>query len=512
MPKSAEYKILVVAILGTFMEILDQTIMNIALSHIMVVFNEPADRVQLVVSAYMMASAIATPAAAFLCNRFGMKKVFISSQVAFLIGSVLCGIAWNTNMLILFRVIQGFAGGLLSPIAMTMLFTNVPSEDRGTMMSMFGIPMMLGPALGPTLGGYLVTYWDWRMCFYVNVPMGVIAIAVALMWLNENTVKEDRFDYKGFMLAAIGFSSILYAFSYAPSWNWDDWRIITLLSVGSACVLAWVIVELREKQPLLDLHIFKYGGFSLATGINFVTTIGLFSAMYLVPIFLQNLHGLSAMQTGLLMIPGVLGSMVTMPIGGRLYDKIGPRVPVVIGLIVTAAGTMWMQVLDVTTSNEQLMLILFIRSLGMGLCMMPVMTYAMAALPINMTAQASSITNVSRTIFSSLGTAIFATMLAHFQKTNMSVISQTLTSDFPGVMQFLSTVQVTMMQAGQTLEAARQMGIYVLFQYVTQRATVAAYEMDFVISAIILIIGIIPAIFLPSVRVKNNSGATNIHM
>lgn len=505
MPKFAEYKILIIAILGTFMEILDQTIMNIALPHIMAVFNETADRAQLVVSAYMMASAIATPAAVFLCNKFGIKKVFILSQVAFLSGSVLCGMAWNTNVLILFRVIQGFAGGLLSPIAMTMLFINVPSENRGTAMGIFGIPMMLAPALGPTLGGYLVTYWDWRMCFYVNVPVMLIAITIGMMWLNESTVKEDTFDYKGFMLAVVGFSSILYAFSYAPTWNWDDWRIITLLVVGTVCIITWILVELREKQPMLDLHIFKYGGFSLATGVNFVTTIGLFSGMYLIPIFLQNLYGLSAMQTGLLMLPQALGALITMSIGGRLYDKAGPRLPVIIGLVLTIAGTLWMQALDVTTSSAELMLMLFIRGMGMGFCMMPVMTYGMAAVPANMADQASSITNVSRTIFSSLGTAVFATMLDHFQKTNMSVISQTLTPDSPGVMQFLSAAQVTLMQAGQTLEAAKQMGISMLFDYVNQRATVTAYEMDFVISAVILIIGIIPASFLPFGEVKKSS-------
>ncbi|MBN1375949.1 MAG: DHA2 family efflux MFS transporter permease subunit [Dehalococcoidia bacterium] len=502
MNRSAEYKILIVSVLGTFMVILDQTIMNIALPHIMAVFNETADRAQLVISAYLMATAITTPAAAYLCDRFGIKKVYLLSQVGFLVGSVLCGLAWNTNTLVFFRVLQGLAGGLLSPIAMTMLFLNVPPEDRGTMMAIFGIPMMLAPAIGPVLGGYLVTYWDWRMCFYVNVPVVLLAIAIGMIWIADSPLKKSTFDIKGFMLAAIGFSSILYAFSYAPSWHWDDWRIVTMLVVGSACILTWILVELREKQPMLDLHIFKYGGFSLATGLNFVVTIGLFSVIFLLPLFLQNIRGLNAMQTGLMLMPMVLGSMITMPIGGRLYDTIGPRVPAVIGIVLTAVSSFWLQMLDVTTPDSILLLILFIRSMGMGFCMMPIMTYAMSAVPLNMTAQASSITNVSRTIFASLGVAVFATMLDQFQKTNAAVMAQTLTPDSSIAMQFLSTVQVMMMQAGQTMEAARMMGISLLSQYVNLRAIVAAYELDYVISALIITLGIIPAMFLPFGRAK----------
>jgi EmrB/QacA subfamily drug resistance transporter len=510
MSKAIEYEILVVSILGTFMVILDQTIMNIALPHIMAVFNETADRAQLVISAYMMATAITTPAAAFLCDRYGIKKIYLLSQAGFLIGSVLCGLAWNTNTLIFFRVLQGLAGGLLSPIAMTMLFTSAAPEDRGTMMAIFGIPMMLAPALGPVLGGYLVTYWDWRMCFYVNVPVVLIAMALGFMWIKDSPILQSSFDFKGFMLAAIGFSAVLYAFSYAPSWHWDDWRIITLLVVGCTCILTWIFVELREQQPMLDLRIFKYGGFSLAVGLNLVTTIGLFSVIFLLPMFLQNIRGLNAMQTGLMLMPMALGSMITMPISGRMYDKIGPRVPAVIGLVLTAFSSLWLQTLDVTTPDFLMLLILFIRSLGMGFCMMPIMTYAMSAVPLKMTAQASSITNVSRTIFASLGVAIFATMLDTFEKTNAAVISQTLTPDSALAMQITSTVQVMMLQAGQTLEAARVMGIAVLSQYVTQRATVTAFETDYVISAIIVFLGIIPAMFLPYGKFKKSNGPVDM--
>jgi len=506
MPKASESRVLAVAIIGTFMVVLDQTIMNVALPHIMAVFNETADRAQLVVSAYLMATAISTPAAAFLAQRFGIKKVYLFSQAGFLVGSILCGIAWNTSSLITFRVMQGLAGGLLNPLAMTFLFMNVPPEDRGTAMAIFGIPMMLAPAIGPTLGGYLVDYWSWRMVFYVNVPVVLIAIAMGISWIQETPTSDTSFDYKGFSLAAVGFSSILYAFSYAPTWHWDDWRIVTLLMVGCACIAAWIIVELREKKPLLDLHMFKRGGFSLGIGLTFVTTIGLFSLVFLLPLFLQNLRGFSALASGLMVLPSVIGSMISMPFAGRLYDRIGPRFPTVLGLIITGITSLWMQVLDITTPDDTLRLILFVRGIGVGFAMMPVMTYVLASVPQRMTAQASALLNVSRTIFASLGIAIFATMLDTFQKTNLSMMVQTITPDSVIALQMLSQLQVYFMQAGMTLQVAQQAAVNLLFQYVNLRASVMAFEMDYVISALVVLAGVIPAMFLPFGRIKKNNG------
>jgi len=510
MPQTTEWKILLVAVAGTFMVILDQTIMNIALPHIIAVFNVPTDHAQLVISAYLMATAITTPAAAYLCNRFGTKRVFITSQAGFLVGSVLCGLSWNADSLIVFRIFQGLAGGLLSPIAMTLLFLNVPPDQRGTAMAIFGIPLMLGPIIGPTLGGFLVTDVSWRMCFYVNVPVVLAAIMLGMLWIQETPSMPAGFDLKGFALAATGFSAVLYALSYAPTWGWDDIRVVGLLILGTLCLISWIVLELRSDQPMLDLRIFKNRGFSIATGLVFVTTIGLFSVIFLLPLFLQNIRGLTALETGLLMLPAVLGSIVTMPIAGRLYDRIGPKIPVVAGLLVTGVTTYWMRTIDTTTPDNLLRLILFIRSMGIGLSMMPVMTYALATVEQKMTAQASSIMNVSRTVFASLGIAVFATMLSNFQKTNLAVISQTFTPNSIETIHFVSMVQVILMQAGQTLEAARHTAVYVLYLLANSRAAVAAFQTEYVIASIIILVGVLPALLMPLRRPKGNEIAAPI--
>jgi EmrB/QacA subfamily drug resistance transporter len=507
-PQTTEWKILLVAVVGTFMVILDQTIVNIALPHIMAVFNETADRAQLVVSAYLMATAISAPAAAFLSTRFGIKRVYLLSQAGFLAGSVLCGLAWNTQILTIFRIIQGLSGGLLMPLAMTFLFTNVPHEQRGTAMAIFGIPLMLAPAIGPTLGGYLVDYWSWRMVFYVNVPVVIAAVFIGLSWIKDTPTSLMSFDYKGFVLAAFGFGAILYGLSYAPTWGWTDGRIIGLLALGIISIVAWIIVELREKFPLLDLRMFTYGGYSLATGINLIATIGLFSAVFLLPLFLQNLRGLSAFDTGLLLIPMALGSIITMPLSGRLYDRIGPRVPVLAGLLLTAFTTLWLQGLDVTTPDSALRLILFLRGMGLGLAMMPVMTYALAAVPIKMTGQASSLTNVTRTVFAALGIAIFATLLDQFHKVYLGTLVQTVTPDSFEALRVLSIIQVNALKSGLTIETARTAATSLLYQLVNLKAFIMAFDRDYVISALILFAGILPSLLLPHGPLKKeNLGA-----
>ena len=311
-------------------------------------------------------------------------------------------------------------------------------------------------------------------------------------------MSTTSFDYKGFMLAAVGFSAILYAFSYAPTWHWDDWRIITLLCVGSACVVAWVIVELGEKNPLLDLRMFKNGGYSLGIGLTFVTTIGLFSLIFLLPLFLQTLRGLRAFDSGLMTLPQAIGAMITMPLAGRIYDRIGPALPAVAGLIITGLCSLWLQVLDVTTPDDTLRWILFFRGMGMGLAMMPIMTYALSSVPHRMTAQASSLLNVCRTVFASLGIAVFATMLDTFTKTNMATMVQTVTPDsVDGAPRTFTDTGLSLAVRPHSRRCAGRRQSLLLYQFVNLRAAVTAFEMDYVIGAVIVLLGIIPAMFLP---------------
>jgi EmrB/QacA subfamily drug resistance transporter len=492
-----KWKVVLVAILGTFMMMIDGTIVNIALPHILSIFNDPFDKIQFITSAYLMAMAVSAPLATYLMTKFGVKRIFIAAEIGFLAGSILCGFSWNTNSLIFCRIIQGFSGGILMPLAMTLLFTNVPQKERGAAMGVFGVPMVLAPAIGVTLGGYLVEYWSWRMCFYVNIPIVIFAVILSIAWLKDTPKTKDLpLDLKGFILAAVGFGTLLYALTYASSWGWTDPRILILFGVSLITLFAWVIVELRVKIPLLDLRVFKFKGFSLGTFLTFITTLGLYSAMLLLPLFLQNIRGLGALQAGLLMIPQAIGSMIGSVAGGRVYDKVGPRPPVIIGLLITGYMTWKLASLDVTTPESTFMMITAIRGVGIGLAMMPVMTFALAEVPFALTSAASTISNVLRSVFGGLATAIFASLLTSFEKFNLGVLVQTATPDSGSTLKILSTAQVYLQQAGLSLQAAHQSALSLLYQMTYLKAAVLAFEKVFIIGAIILLVGVIPSLFL----------------
>ena len=494
---SYKWKIVIVAISGTFMMMIDATIVNIALPHILSVFNETIDKMQFVTSAYLMSMAVSAPLSTYLMSKFGVKRIYIGCLVLFLIGSMFCGIAWNTNSLIIFRIFQGFSSGILMPLAMTLIFTNVPPEGRGTAMGIFGIPMVLAPAIGVTLGGYLVEYLDWRWCFYVNVPIVIAAVIISIIWIRD-TSKETKLplDIKGFIFAGTGFGSLLYALTYAPSWGWDDVRTIGLLGISLICLIIWVVVELKVRIPLLDLRVFKFKGYSLGTFLTLITTMGLYSAMLLLPLFLQTVRGLGAFQAGLLMIPQAIGSMVGTIIGGRVYDKVGPRPPVIVGLLLTGYITWQLSALDVTTPDSTFMWMIAFRGVGIGLCMMPVMTFALAEVPVALTSAASTISNVMRSVFGGLATAIFASLLSSYEKINSAALVQTVTPDSGITLQVMSTAQVYLQKAGMSLQAAQQQAVLLLYQMTMLRAYILAFEKVFIIGAIIIFIGVIPALFL----------------
>jgi EmrB/QacA subfamily drug resistance transporter len=301
---------------------------------------------------------------------------------------------------------------------------------------------------------------------------------------------------KGFILAAAGFSVLLYALTYAPTWGWDDIKTISLLGASLVCLAIWVVVELKVKVPLLDLRVFKFRGFTLGTFLTFVTTLGLFSAMLLLPLFLQTVRGLGAFQAGLLMVPQAVGAMIGTIIGGRMFDRTGARIPTIVGLIITGYITWQLSALDVTTPDSTFMLLVLFRGIGIGLAMMPVMTFSLAEVTPELTSAASTLTNVLRSVFGGLATAIFASLLISYEKFNLAVMAQTVTPDSGTTLGVMSTIQVYLQKAGMSLEAAHQQAVYLLYQQTALRAYILAFEKVFIIGAIIIFIGIIPALFL----------------
>src|SRR5262245_54515392 len=346
------WQALAVISLGMFMVVLDTTIVNIALPRITVIFSASVDQAQLVLTGYMLALAVVTPTTAYLSMTFGSKKLYLFTLFMFTLGSLLCGLAWSLPSLIVARVIQGLGGGMIQPLGMATLFRITPPERRGAVMGMFALPVMVAPILGPTLGRYLVEYVDWRRVFFLNLPVGALALFLGTVLLRETpTMPSLRFDLPGFLLAALFSCAVLLAMNDAPDVGWSDPAVIAKLWIGAASLGAFIWWELRTQQPLLNLRLFAIPMFSVGALVNFVNTVGLFGAIFLLPVFLQNLRGLGAMQTGLLLFPQALASGVSVVLGGRIYDKVGPRPPVIAGLIVLGVSTWLLSRLDLATSD-----------------------------------------------------------------------------------------------------------------------------------------------------------------
>jgi EmrB/QacA subfamily drug resistance transporter len=424
-------------------------------------------------------------------------------------GSLLCGLAWNNTSLVAFRVIQGLGGGMMSPLGMTMLFQVVPPNRRNTIMGFFGLPLMLAPVLGPTLGGYLVEYIDWRVIFTLNVPVGLIGLFLGFTLLRESPhVPGLKFDLRGFVLSAVGFSAILLGFSDAATDGWTSTSVVTRFAIGTVCLAAWVWVELTDDHPLLELRLFRIPIFTLSALVSFVLTVGMFGGMLVLPLFMQNLRGLGAAETGLILISQVLPMTVAMPLVGRLVDKVGARAMILTGLPLLAITTWQFSQLDLTTSDMTVRLWLVGRGCAMGLVMMPSMTAGLNAVPLQLMSRASSMSNVMRQVFGAFGTAIIVTILQLRQTYHTAILSQGVTPDNLPLQQLMSQAQQWGLAQGYSAVQAQAMGTMLAAKQVAMSAAVMGFDDVFRVTAAITLLAILPAAFMRTTRAPAGRGPT----
>jgi DHA2 family multidrug resistance protein len=494
-----DYKwlVMICTIFGTFMTMLDSTIVNIALPKITSIFGVTVSEGQLVITSYMLALAVIMPATGFLSDTFGTKKLFLITMALFTGGSLLCGLSWSIGSLVAFRVIQGLGGGMMSPLGMTMLFKTVPARERNAIMGIYGLPLILAPVLGPTVGGYLVEYVDWRVIFTLNVPIGIVGMFLGSAWLRETElIKGLKFDLRGFLLSAVGFSALLLGLSDAETDGWTSPTILARLSIGVVCLIAWVWVELTDSQPLLELRLFKNRTFALAMLVNFVLTVGMFGGQLLVPVFLQSYRGLGAAEAGLITMTQALAMLPMMPLVGRLADRVGTRTILLIGLPLVALSMWQFSGLTMETSDTQLRLWLAMRGVTMGLVMMPAMTAALNTVPVELTSRGSSLTNVMRQVFGSFGTAIFVTLLSARQTFHANVLAQGATSSNYTLEQTLGLVQQWVLQHGGSATQAQAEGMMAVMQQLYRTAAVQSFQDVFMVAALITLLAILPALFI----------------
>src|SRR5712691_5406471 len=474
--RGMQYKWIVatVVILGVFMSILDQTIVNIAIPCLQTAFVADIHSVQWVLTAYILTQGVVTPTAAYFSDTFGIKRFYIFCLAAFIISSALCGIAWSLPVLILFRILQGAGGAALFPLSITLLFREFPPQERGAAMGFFGVPALLAPALGPTLGGYIVTFAGWPLIFYINVPIGIVAIILAMVLLREYRPEgRTRFDFLGFLLVGVIFLSLF--------------------------VTAEIIIANRGGQPLLDLRLFANGPFRTGIIASVFVIFCLFSGLFIFTIYLQTIRGLSAFQAGLILLPQALASMVSVIIGGRLVDRIGVRAVMIPGLLILALAT-WQLTLVTTYSPYWWIQIMFIlRGLALGLTIQPLTVAMLAEVRPQQLAQASSLNTVGRAVSSSLGIAIIATLVQTQTAIHFGHLAEQVTTSSP-IGQLLPKLEAYFVAHGASMQAARTTALQVIAGLLQSQSFVLALHDALFLTLFVIALAIIATLFVRASR------------
>jgi EmrB/QacA subfamily drug resistance transporter len=410
---------LAVVVVGMFMSILDTSIVNVAIPTIQKEFGTTTDDIQWISTSYTLCLGVIVPTSAWLGERLGLKRLYLYALLGFAAASALCGMAWDLNSMIVFRILQAVPGGVLPVTCLTILYRMVPKEKLGAAMGMYGLGIVVAPGVGPTLGGYLVEYVDWRLIFYINVPVGILgAIGAVVVLPKFPGTPGRRFDVPGFLCIAAGLFSLLLALSEGQDWGWAGYRVRMLVVAGVILLALFVVIELEVDQPLLDVRVFAYWPFVNSLLLISIMSIGLFAVLFYVPLFLQEGQNLTAMNTGLTLLPQALVMAVMMPTAGRIYDRIGPRIPAVVGLTLAGVGTLLLTNINADMNRPELIGWMMIRAAGLGLGMMPIMTGGLSALPPDVVNSGSAFNTLTQRVTSALGLAAL-TALATSQQAQL---------------------------------------------------------------------------------------------
>ncbi|MDR6882033.1 DHA2 family efflux MFS transporter permease subunit [Bacillus sp. 3255] len=403
---------LIAIISGIFMVILDSTAMNVALSKLVVDFQTDLPTIQWTVTGYMLATAAVIPLAGWLSDRFGAKQVFLTSVVLFTVASVLCATPNSAEWLIVFRILQGLGGGFVMPVAMAYVYRLSPPNKIGQVMGMLGVPILLAPAIGPILSGWLVEYHSWHWIFLINLPVGIFSLIFGLWKLPTAGRKAVAgFDLPGMILGPIAFAALSYGITQGAE-SWTSVNTIGGILIGAVALIAFIIVELKAKIPLLELRIFKSVDFSFSIFVQWVLQFSLFGAIFLLPQFLQQARGYGAFDTGLTLFPQAIASGLMMPVGGYLFDKIGVRWLVVAGLTLVSGAIYQYSHVDLTTEGKDLLLPLIMAGAGMGLMMMPLNSHLIKKAPQELVSRVTSLTSAMQQVVNSFAVATLVTILS----------------------------------------------------------------------------------------------------
>jgi len=442
----------IVFVVAMFMSIMDVTIVNVALPSIGRQLAVPSTSIDAVVVAYLVSLAVVIPASGWLGDRWGTKRIFLLALALFSLASALCGLAENFTMLVVFRFLQGAAGGMLAPVGTTMLYRTFPPAQRVQISSVLIVPTVIAPATGPVLGGLLVDQLSWRWVFFVNVPIGIAAFLFGLVFLQEHREPTaGRFDLPGFLLAGMGLALALYALSEGPTRGWSSPTVLGSALGGLLLLAAFIVIELWRQEPLLDLRLLGNRLFRTANLVSLVSSAGFLGVLFIGPLFLQEGLGVTPLTSGLTTFPEALGVVTSTQIVARLYPRVGPRRLMAAGLTGVAIVIALMSLLGGDTNLWFMRLLMFLTGAGMAYAFVPGQTAAFATISSAKTGRASALSNAMRQLGSAFGVAVLAEVLSVVGPTRLSATGTVLPNLRAYHAAFLAAAALALVAAGIAL-------------------------------------------------------------
>ena len=476
---------------ATFVEVLDTTVVNVSLPHIAGDLSATIDESTWALTSYLVANAIVLPLAGWLSHRFGRKRLLMLSVGGFTLSSLLCGLAPSLPLLILFRVIQGTTGGALQPLSQAVLLEAFPPEQRGKAMGFWGLGIVVAPIFGPVLGGWLTDSYSWRWVFYINLPVGIAALAMISAYVFDPSYlgrRAERVDWAGIGLLTLGIGALQIFLDKGQEDDWFASRLMTTLAVVSAVALAAFIAhELRVEHPVVDLRVFRLRTY--AAGVVLITMVGfvLYGSLVLLPIFLQTLLGYPSLQAGIALSPRGMGSFLAMPVVGMILGRVDARRLLALGLAGGSVTLFWLGGLNLQAGYWDVFWPQFVQGISLALLFVPLTTITMDPIPRESMGNATSIFNLMRNIGGSLGIAVATTVLARRQQLHASVLGAHVDPYSPQARALLDQLQAAFMARGADLVTATQQARAAAFGLVQRQAAMLSFTDTFRLLALLFV-------------------------
>ncbi len=523
-PATNKWLVTISVSFGTLMGAIDMSIVNVALPQIRGAVGATVQEITWISTGFVIATVVVMPLTAFLGRFFGQKRVYMASLALFVIGSALCGIASSLPQLVLFRALQGFGAGALQPTEQAILRQTFPPKEQGMAMALFAMAIMVGPAVGPTLGGYIVDNYHWSWIFFINLPVGVLGLFMVWRFVHEPediraanraaAAEQRRYlDWQGIALLTTGLATLQYVLEEGQRNDWfDSTAILACAVVSGVALVAFVYRELTARAPAVNLRLFADRTFTSGTLIGGVMFAMLMASMFLLPLFMQELLGFTATQSGLALMPRVLMMMVATPIVGRLYNHVSPRVLVGIGVVLVAWGSWDLSHITLQTTSSGIVHAILVQGVGFSFLFVPLTTAALSHVPRTRLTDATGLNSLLRQVGGSIGLAVFATMLANYQVEARHALIAHVTPGDPAVLQRLAQLQAGLAaRGGFDPTTAHGVAIAALNGQVLQQAATLSFEKTFLVTAI-LFLAVLPLLFFLKVNPATRHGGKKPHV